>query len=171
MPGYALAIHCWASDPPAQPVPIYVSAFGPVALKLAARIADGYTTVMPEKSLVDTYRDAGGRGPIQGGFKVCHAPTVEEGVHTAHRLWANEQVPGELAQILPTPKHFMQASTLVTKEMIGDSVPCGPEPGPILDRVKSFADANFDEVHVQQIGPDQEAFFAFWADKIAPELP
>jgi G6PDH family F420-dependent oxidoreductase len=156
---------------PDQPIPIYVSAFGPVAAKLAGRIGDGFSTVMPDAALVDAYRDAGGSGPIQGGFKVCHAPTVDEAVHTAHRLWPNEQLPGELAQILPTPRHFEQASTLVTEDMVRDALPCGPESKPILDRVQAFADAGFDEVHVQQIGPDQDAFFEFWATKIAPELP
>lgn len=28
----------------------------------------------------------------------------------------------------------------------------------------------FDEVYVQQIGPDQEGFFSFFADNVPPEL-
>jgi hypothetical protein len=107
---------------------------------------------------------------VQGGFKVCHAPTAEQGARTAHRVWRNEQLPGELAQVLPTPRHFEQASTLVTEEMIAKSVPCGPDPERYIRTVRSFVDAGFDEVHVQQIGPDQEAFFEFWADQVAPEI-
>lgn len=156
---------------PEQPVPIYVSAFGPKAVALAARIGDGFVCVKPDADLVRAYRDAGGRGPAQGGFKVCYAATEEEGARTAHRLWPNELLPGELAQILPTPRHFEQASSLVTPEMIGGAVPCGPDPQPYLDAVREFVDAGFDEVYVQQIGPDQEAFFEFWSREVAPHIP
>jgi G6PDH family F420-dependent oxidoreductase len=90
---------------PEQPVPIYVSGFGPKAIKLAARLGDGYLSVMPDAEMVRAYRDNGGTGPVHGGFKVCHAPTVEDGVRTAYRLWPNENLPGELAQVLPTPRH------------------------------------------------------------------
>lgn len=31
-----------------------------------------------------------------------------------HRLWPNEYLPGDLAQTLPSPAHFKQASPLVT---------------------------------------------------------
>jgi G6PDH family F420-dependent oxidoreductase len=157
---------------PQEPVQIYVSGFGPRSTALAGRIGDGYISVKPEAELVRTFRESGGgERPAQGGFKVCHAPTAEQGAKTAHRLWANEMLPGELAQVLPTPQHFEQASTLVTEEQIAEKVPCGPDPEPYLRQIQSFVDAGYDHVHVQQIGPDQEAFFEFWADKVRPRVP
>ena len=42
---------------------------------------------------------------------------------TVHRLWPNEALPGELAQVLPTPAHFEQAAELVTEEMIARDGP------------------------------------------------
>jgi G6PDH family F420-dependent oxidoreductase len=154
---------------PDEPVPIYVSAFGPKAVQLAAKIGDGFVCVMPDAELVRGYREAGGKGPAQGGFKVCHAPTAEEGLSTAHRIWPNEGLPGELAQVLPQPKHFEQASQLVTPDML--SLPVGPDPDAYVEHAKSFVDAGFDEVYVAQIGPRQEEFFQFWRDKVAPQLP
>ncbi|GAB1515777.1 LLM class F420-dependent oxidoreductase [Actinophytocola sp. KF-1] len=153
---------------PDEPVPIYVSAFGPKAVELAGRIGDGFVCVMPDADLVKAYREAGGKGPAQGGFKVCHAPTVEEGLDTAYRIWPNEGLPGELAQVLPQPKHFEQASTLVTRDML--SLPTGPDPELYLEQVRSFADAGFDEVYVAQIGPGQDEFFRFWREEVAPRL-
>jgi G6PDH family F420-dependent oxidoreductase len=155
---------------PTDPVPIFVSGFGPQAIRLAARVGDGYMSVMPDSEMIRIYRENGGRGPAHGGFKVCHARTVEAGMRTAHRLWPNENLPGELAQVLPTPRHFEQASSLVTEDMMAQALPCGPDPEPYLEQVKSFVDAGFDAVHIQQIGPDQEAFFEFWATQIAPQL-
>jgi G6PDH family F420-dependent oxidoreductase len=155
---------------PEQPVPIYVSAFGPKSAKLAGRIGDGFCCTKPNPDLVRMFREAGGAGkPTQAGFKVCHARTREEAVKTAHRLWPNEQLPGELAQVLPTPRHFEQASTVVTEEMVASSLPTGPDPEPYLKAVEQYADAGYDEVYVQQIGPGQERFFEFWATEIAPK--
>jgi G6PDH family F420-dependent oxidoreductase len=156
---------------PDQPVPIYVSGFGPKSAELAGRIGDGFVSTMPDAKLVERFHQTGGHGkPTQGGFKVCHAPTDEEGVKTAFRLWANEQLPGELAQVLPTPKHFEQASTLVTEEMVASKLPVGPNPEKYVESVRSYAEAGFDEIYVSQIGPDQEAFFEFWAREVAPKV-
>jgi G6PDH family F420-dependent oxidoreductase len=153
---------------PDEPVPIYVSAFGPKAVELAGRIGDGFVCVMPDADLLKAYRDAGGKGPAQGGFKVCHAPTVEEGLDTAHRIWPTEGLPGELAQVLPQPEHFEQATSLVTRDML--SLPTGPDPEPYIAQVRSFADAGFDEVYVAQIGPRQDEFFRFWREEVTPRL-
>jgi G6PDH family F420-dependent oxidoreductase len=154
---------------PEQPVPIYVSGFGPKAAGLAGRIGDGFVCTMPDADLLREFREAGGTGPAQGGFKVCHAPTVDDGLATAHRIWPNEGLPGELAQVLPQPKHFEQASELVTEDHL--SLPTGPDPEPYVSRVREFADAGYDEVYVAQIGQDQQAFFDFWRTEVAPALP
>jgi len=139
---------------PAQPPKVYMSAFGPKALDLAGRVADGYVSTMPDAELVRGFREAGGGDkPAQGGFKGCYAPTEEEAVRTAHRLWATAGVPGELAQVLPSPKHFEQAAQLVTPEQTRKSVVCGPDPAGHAAQLKAYADAGFDEVYVANMGP------------------
>jgi G6PDH family F420-dependent oxidoreductase len=97
---------------PEQPVPIYVSGFGPRSVELAARIGDGYCTTAPDAGMVQRFRDSGGGSkPVQGGMKMCWAETVDAGMDTTHRLWPNSALPGQLAQTLPTPQDFEQAST------------------------------------------------------------
>lgn len=150
---------------PDRPVPIYVSGFGPKAATLAGRIGDGFACVMPDADLVRTFRESGGGDrPAQGGFKVCFDTDEEKAVETAHRLWANEQLPGELAQVLPTPRHFEQASSLVTPDMVASKIPCGPDPKRYLETLSEYIDAGYDEIYVQQIGPNQEQFFEFWQE-------
>jgi G6PDH family F420-dependent oxidoreductase len=156
---------------PAQPPPIYISGFGPHSARLAGRIGDGYQTTMPSRELLSEFREAGGAGkPTQAGFKVCHAATIEDGVSNAHRLWANEHLPGELAQILPTPAHFEQASSLVSASAVEEAVPCGPDIKPYIDRIRAYSDAGFDEVYIQQIGSGQDRFFDFWESQVVPEI-
>ena len=37
-------------------------------------------------------------------------------------------------------------------------------------RSRQYVDAGFDELYVQQIGPDQDGFFEFWTEELAPKL-
>jgi G6PDH family F420-dependent oxidoreductase len=154
---------------PDTPPAVYVSGFGPKAASLAGRIGDGFVCTVPDADLVGTFRDAGGGNrPVQGGYKVCYGPDAAEARRTAHRLWANEALPGELPQVLPTPRHIEQASSLVTEDMI--SAVCGDDVGAHVEQFRAFLDAGYDEVYINQIGPDQEGFFAFYAEKVLPEM-
>ena len=93
-------------------MPILVSAFGPKALSLAARACDGFVTTQPDPDALASYRSQGGRGPSSACAKVCYGPSREDSVKTVHRPWANAGVPGELALVLPSPKHFEQIGGL-----------------------------------------------------------
>ena len=156
---------------PDAPPDILVSGFGPKAIELAGRIGDGFCSVAPDKDAVERFRAAGGDGKlVQGGTKVCWGPDEQECVKTVHRLWPNEGLEGELAQILPQPAHFEQACALVTEEMIAESVPCGPDVERIVAAFQAFADAGFDELYVQQIGDRQDEFFTLLREEILPRF-
>ena len=155
---------------PAEPPPIYVSGFGPKAIALAGRIADGYVNTAPDPDMLAAYREAGGRGPAQAGTKVCWAESEAEARRTAHRIWPNEVLPGELAQVLPTPEHFEQASSLVTEDMVAEAVGFGPDPVRHAAAIQEYLDAGYDEVYVQQIGADQGGFLRFYEREILPRF-
>jgi G6PDH family F420-dependent oxidoreductase len=154
---------------PDSPPPIYMSGFGEKAIKLAARLADGYVCVQPNADFVRLYRDSGGGDrPVQGGLKVCWGPDARQARQTVHRLWPNEAIPGESAQLLPLPRHFAQLSELVTEDMI--SAPCGPSAEDHIKGIRAYTDAGFDEVYVNQVGSGHEGFFEFYADQVLPRL-
>ncbi len=156
-------------DLPEQSPPIIVSGFGPKSTKLAAEIGDGFCTVSPEAEAVAAFRRDGGEGKlVAGGMKVCWAEDESEARATAHRLWPNEHLPGELAQVLPQPAHFEQACELVDEEMVADEVTCGPDLDRHREAIQRYADAGFDELYIQQIGSDQERFFEIYADEVLP---
>ncbi|MFD4630633.1 LLM class F420-dependent oxidoreductase [Streptomyces sp. NPDC058284] len=156
---------------PEQPPPIYVSGFGPRAAALAGRIGDGFVTMTPDADLVGRFRSAGGgRKPVVGGLKVCWGPDRDRSVKTAHRLWPTDHLPGELGQLLPTPKHFEQAAQLVTEDMIRSAVTCGDDVEEHVSAVRAFVEADFDEVYVAQMGPDQQGFFDFYGASVLPRL-
>jgi G6PDH family F420-dependent oxidoreductase len=155
---------------PERPPPVLVSAFGPKSVDLAGRVGDGYVTTMPDASLIERYRAAGGDGPVQAGTKVCYGSDEAEARRTAHRLWPNEVLPGELAQVLPTPEHFEQAASLVTEDMVAEAVPCGPDLDRHIESIQEYADAGVDELYIQQVGGGHEQFFEVYAREVLPRF-
>jgi G6PDH family F420-dependent oxidoreductase len=156
---------------PDEPPPIYVSAFGPKALEVAARIGDGFVTTQPDADMVAAYRAKAGAGKVvTGGVKVAWADTQDEGVDHAHRLWANAGLPGELAQVLPSPQHFEQASQLVTRESTADSVVAGPDVDAHVAALQEYDDAGFDEVHVANMGPHYLAMIEAYGRDVLPRF-
>jgi G6PDH family F420-dependent oxidoreductase len=156
---------------PETPPPVYVSGFGPKSVEVAARIGDGYISTMPDAKLVNRFREGGGQGkPTQGGFKASFANTEDEAVRIAYERWPNSGVPGELSQVLPSPKHFEQASKLVRPEAMRETFVCGNDPEPHLEMIRKYADAGFDEVYVANTGPHFQGLFDLYAKRVLPSL-
>ncbi len=155
---------------PDVPPPIHVSGFGPKATDLAARVGDGYCTTAPD-GLIRRFRERGGGDKVvQAGTKVCYGPDRDERIATMHAVWPNDALPGELAQVLPTPAHFEQACELVTPEMLAEATPCGPDVDEHVAALRAYADAGVDELYVQQVGGGHEAFFDAYTREVLPRL-
>jgi G6PDH family F420-dependent oxidoreductase len=155
---------------PGQPPEILVSGFGERSIALAAKIGDGYVTVGPDADALQAYRAQGGRGPLTGGLKVCWGEDRTACLRTVRRLWPNEALTGELAQVLPSPRHFEQATALVTEEHLDGSVPCGPDPQEHIAAIQEYVDAGFDEIYVAHIGPGHDGFVDFYAREVLPHF-
>jgi G6PDH family F420-dependent oxidoreductase len=154
---------------PDKPPAVYMSGFGEKAIRLAARIADGYMCVQPNADFVRLYRESGGGDrPAQGGLKVCWGADEEAARKTMHRRWRTDEIPGEAAQLLPLPRHFEQIADLIGVDQI--SAPCGPDPAAHVAGIRAYEEAGFDEVYVGQVGRDQDGFFDFYASTVLPRL-
>jgi hypothetical protein len=91
-------------------------------------------------------------------------------IATAHRVWPNSAISGQLTQDLPTPAHFEQASSLVRSDDVAGEIICGPDPGPVLEAIRTYEEGGLDHVHLHQVGPDQDGFLEFWRRELAPKL-
>ncbi len=156
-------------DPPGA-VPVIVSGFGPDAIELAARIGDGFWGHGTDADDVQHFRDCGGTGPRYAQLSLCWAADAATARKTVHQVWPTGAIPGQLAQDLPTWKHFEQAAELVDEEAATKSTPCGPDLAPVLKSVRAFVDAGYDHVYFHQIGPDQHGFLQFWENELRPAL-
>ena len=154
---------------PQVPPPVFMSGFGDKAIRLAGRLADGFMSVRPDADSVRLYRESGGDDrTVQGGLKVCWGSDEAQARKTMHRLWPNDEIPGEAAQLLPLPRHFAQLAGLIGEDMI--SAPCGPDPDVHIQGVRDYTDAGFDEVYIGQVGENYEGFFEFYAGQVLPRL-
>jgi G6PDH family F420-dependent oxidoreductase len=156
---------------PQQPPPIFVAASGEQAAELAGRAGDGLVSTAPNKEVVNTFEQTGGKGkPRYAELTVCWAPDEASARKTAHEIWSLVGIPGELSQELPLPRHFEQAAQLVREEDVAKTVPCGPDPARHRASIQKYIDAGFDHIAVHQVGPDQEGFFRFYEREILPSF-
>jgi len=156
---------------PEAPPPVLVSGFGPKATTLAARIGDGYLNVDPSAELLQLYREQGGRGPAHGGVKVCWSEDEAQARRTVHRMWAHTAIPGEAGQLLPSPAHFEQISSVVTEDMAVEAVGAvGNRVEDFVAAVRPYVEAGYDEVYLSQIGEQQDGWFDFYERELRPAL-
>ena len=152
-------------------VPVYVAGAGPKSATLSGRIGDGFIGVAPQKETIEIFEREGGSGkPRVGQLHACWAESRDDAVKTAHELWPNVAIKGELGQELPMPGHFAQAAGMVTPEDVDEVVACGPDPARHMEMLGRFEDAGYTHIYVHQIGPDQEGFLRFYQQEILPNF-
>ena len=119
---------------PDQPPPMFMSGFGEKAIKLAARIGDGYMSVSP------TPASSGCTANPAAATGRCRAASRSAGPDAGHcpqddaPAVATDSIPGEAAQLLPLPRHFGQLAQLVHRGQVPQ--PCGPDPGIHADAIR-----------------------------------
>jgi G6PDH family F420-dependent oxidoreductase len=153
---------------PAMPPPIYVSAFGPQSMDVAARIGDGLVSTKPDAEALDSYTKAGGRGPKLAQVKVCWDDDEERARDLVFERWPTSGLQGELSQVLPTPQHFEQAVSVLKRDDVVNQFPCGPDAERHIAAIRTYLDAGYDEVYVTQVGPNQEGFLRFYEREVLP---
>ena len=119
---------------------------------------------------MERYRDGGGEGPCYGKLDVALADSEQAARRLAHETWPTSALQGELAQILPLPAHFEQATANVTEDQVAEAILCDQDPRAHIDRLRMFDRAGYDRVVVQQVGVDQERLLHVYEDAVLPEL-
>ena len=156
---------------PETPPEIYVSGFGPKATDLAARIGDGYINTAPDDELLSVFKEKAAASRPRRAPRWPTPPRPEEGWEHAHRLWPNAGLPGEMAQVLPTPEHFEQATELVTDgSRPGSRSWPATIPPSTSTRSGSTPTPGYDELYVANMGPHFAEMISFYGDQVIPEV-
>jgi G6PDH family F420-dependent oxidoreductase len=150
---------------------IVVSAAGPKATEVAGRIGDGFWGMGPRRELVEQFDRVAGPGkPKYAQVTLCWGEDVASARRVAHEIWPTSGIRGEASQELPSPKHFEQLAGMVSEDQVAQEVPCGPDPEPVVEQVRTYLAAGFDHVYFHQVGPDQEGFMGFARRELLPRL-
>ena len=122
---------------PDQPPPIYMSAFGPKALEVAARIADGFICTQDDADMVSSFKEKSGGKPAQGG--VQGGLGADRGRRRGPRApaVAQRRAARRAGTGAASPQHFEQASELVTRESTADSVVAGDNVAEHVEQMRS----------------------------------
>lgn len=156
---------------PDEPPPIYLATAGERATEIAGRLGDGMFGLVPERSVIEGFEAAGGRGkPRFGQIHVCLGDSEKQARATALEWWPNAAAAGNLPWELPLPSHFESATEWADTEAIAESIVCGTEVEPFVAAAREFVDAGYDHVYFHQVGPDQEKFLEFSAERLLPAL-
>ncbi|GIJ30964.1 TIGR03557 family F420-dependent LLM class oxidoreductase [Verrucosispora sp. WMMD703] len=149
---------------------IAVAASGEASVTIAAELGDGLFATEPEADLVQTYQRLGGQGPRYAEVPLAWAPDEQQAVRAAWETsrWA---VTGwKVMSELPNPVNFDAASRTVTEDDIRQQFAVGPDPDVHVQAVRTYVDAGFDHIVLQNAGPDPDGFLDFFQDVLATRL-
>jgi G6PDH family F420-dependent oxidoreductase len=156
---------------PEQPIEVYVAAAQTKAAELAGRLGDGLISTSPDADVVQSFESSGGSGKQKVGMMHCaYDADAKAGLERATKEWPNLALKGPLGQELATPSDFQEAAAMVDEEDVAESVPCGPDPQPYLEQIRTFGDAGFTHVYIHQIGDNQEEFCAWAARELMTKI-
>jgi coenzyme F420-dependent glucose-6-phosphate dehydrogenase len=165
---------------PEQPVPIYVATAGPVTAKWTGQHCDGIITpgAGPEKlrMLLDKFAEGAreaGRDPAKLPkllqLHMSWAETQEEALQNALTEWPN----GGMAfpkQDIRSPEDFAEMAKLVRPENYKNRMLISPDLDAHRAAIQQFIDLGFDEIHVHNVGRNQEQFIKAFGEQVIAKL-
>ncbi|WP_217200120.1 TIGR03557 family F420-dependent LLM class oxidoreductase [Streptomyces buecherae] len=157
-------------DLPDEPPPIAVAASGPPSARIAAELGDGLFATEDKPEIVRRYAEAGGAGPKYAEVPVAWAPDEHTAAKAAHETTRWALTGWKVMSELPNPVNFAAATTTVTEQDVAQKFACGPDPARYVAAARSFADAGFDHLVMQNAGPDPDGFLDFYAAELAGPL-
>ena len=158
-------------DAPDDPIPVVVSAFGPKAAEVAAGEGDGIWMTSPQPDVLKAFAKAkGSRTADRPAHRLLGAHRRGGAGHRVAASGPTRRCPGSSPRISRHPRTSSRPCELVRPEDVAQKVPCGPDPEPVLEKLREYEAAGLDHVHVHQIGPDQEGFLEFWEREVQPKL-
>ena len=165
---------------PEQPVPIYVATAGPVTAKWTGQYCDGLITpgASHEKlrMLIEKFEEgarASGRDPSKMPkllqLHMSWAETYEEALQNAMTEWPN----GGMAfpkQDIRSPEDFAEMAKLVRAENYKNRMLISPDLDEHREAIQRFVDLGFDEIHVHNVGRNQEQFINIFGERVIARL-
>jgi coenzyme F420-dependent glucose-6-phosphate dehydrogenase len=173
--GRVTLVDCKLYSRPKQPPLLFGAAVREVSAEFLGSWADGLLTVSgkPEQveKVVEAFQRGGGKGkPLFMQVGLNWAPTEEEALQGAHEQWRYNFLGGEVNWELRSPQGFDMATRYVKPEDIKDSLLISSDLNQHVDWLSQFIELGFEELQLDQVGRNQDAFLEAFGTKVLPQL-
>ncbi|HZY67369.1 MAG TPA: TIGR03885 family FMN-dependent LLM class oxidoreductase [Devosia sp.] len=161
---------------PEKPVPLYGAAVSPETAKFCGKWADGLLTVAgadtdSARKVIDAFREGGGEGkPIALQSALSWAPTDKEAEEEADHQWSSASIGGDAAWDLRRPQDFDTVAGKVPVEKMRQTIPIGSSLDFHLEWIGKLLELGPSELHLHQVGRDQEGFIETFGTRVLPQL-
>lgn len=168
-------------DRPEQPVPIYISAGGPVAAKFAGRAGDGFICTSGKGDAL--YRDqllpavkegaeSAGRGPdaVEKTIEVkVSFDTDRDRALADTRIWAALALPAEDKAGIDDPREMEKKAATVADQAHRRWL-VSSDPDEHIEQIRPYIELGFTHLVFHAPGDDQSRFLRLYAKEILPRL-
>lgn len=137
--------------------------------------ADGLLTVSAKpdqlKKTIDAFHRGGGEGkPLVVQVGMNWAPSEREALESAHEQWRFNVLGGDVNWDLRSPQEFEMAARFVRPEDMRESLLISSDLGQHAAWLAEFVDLGFSEIHLHQIGRNQQAFIEAFGAHVLPQI-
>jgi coenzyme F420-dependent glucose-6-phosphate dehydrogenase len=160
---------------PLSPVPLYGAAVSEATARLCGGWADGLLTVGGDvesvRRIISAFREGGGEGkPIIVQAALCWAPTEEQALASAMDQWRACVVGGEVNWDLRRPQDFDGVARMVMASELAQCLPISSSFQKHVDWMSAIAELEVAELHLHQVGRNQEQFIEEFAHRVLPQV-
>ena len=169
-------------DVPADGIPIFIAAGGPVVAKYAGRAGDGFicTSGKGRELYVDKLIPAVAEGAAAAGrdaasiermieIKISYEESREPALNNT-RFWSPLSLSAEQKHDITDPSEMERAADALPIEQIAKRWIVGTDPDEIVAAIAEYVDWGFDHLVFHAPGHDQERFMHLFERDLAPRL-
>lgn len=148
-----------------------------VSPESAPRVAlwgDGMITInQPTETLrriIDGYRDAGGRGPINLQVHLSWAHSREEAERLAMHQWSTNVFSAPICWDVDTVAGFDELARHVTLDSVAKSVVISEDLGRHREQIAEYFEMGFDDIYLHYVGQHQQEYLDTFGEHVLPEF-
>ncbi|WDZ82126.1 TIGR03885 family FMN-dependent LLM class oxidoreductase [Micromonospora cathayae] len=159
---------------PEEPPALVGAAVSVATARWCAEWADGLITVnapVPHlRAMIDAYRDAGGRGPLNLQVHLSWDPDQERAERIAYDQWRSNVFAPPVCWDLETVEHFDVVSERVPMEKLHEVVNISHDLGRHVGWLEEYLDLGFDRIFLHHVGQELGPFVDTFGAEVLPKL-
>jgi len=160
---------------PETPVPIFGAAVSEATAHFVGGWADGLLTTGGKaedvRKRIEAFRHGGGGDkPVVVQAALSWAATDEEAIAQAMDQWTWAVMNGDAAWELRRPQDFDAASKLASEDDLRKLLPISSSLDRHVDELGSLIDLGIAELHLLNVGRNQEAFLETFGTSVLPQI-